>query len=129
MEPLPILHDAPPKLGNRGRPTVLRAPEKAAVILALLGPENASPVVEKIKDEHLRAFIHTLENLKLIPRESLLSAVADFITELAGGFAAARPPQENLLRAYLRRTVPLGCSERSPMQSHNTRHQKRYGPS
>ena len=100
MEPLPILHDAPPKLGNRGRPTVLRAPEKAAVILALLGPENASPVVEKIKDEHLRAFIHTLENLKLIPRESLLSAVADFFSRGwvfysrprgAGGGAARRP--------------------------------------
>ena len=103
MEPLPILNEMPSTLGNGRQPALLRAPEKAAVILALLGPENAGPVVEKIKDEHLRAFMYTLENLKLIPRESMLSAVADFITELEerrggfrGGTAAARELAESL---------------------------------
>ncbi len=103
MEPLPILNNAPPVLGNGGQPALLKAPEKAAVILALLGPEHAGPVVEKIKDEHLRAFMNALENLKLIPRESMLTVVADFITELQarrgglrGGAAAARELAESL---------------------------------
>lgn len=60
----------------------LTAPQKAAVIIALLGAENAGPVVEKIEDKHLRAFLAALESLRQIPRETMLGAVADFITEL-----------------------------------------------
>lgn len=103
MEPLPILNGPLSISGNSDSVVLLKAPEKAAVILALLGSENAGPVVEKIKDEHLRSFMHTLENLKLIPRESMLAAVADFITELEarrgglrGGATAARELAESL---------------------------------
>ena len=81
----------------------LSGPEKAAVILALLGADNAGPVVEKIDDKHLRAFMTALENLKIIPRESMLACVADFITELSarqgslrGGPTAARELAESL---------------------------------
>ncbi|MEP6342121.1 MAG: FliG C-terminal domain-containing protein [Maricaulaceae bacterium] len=81
----------------------LSGPEKAAVILALLGTDNAGPVVEKIEDKHLRAFMRAMENLKLIPRETMLACVADFITELnarqgsvRGGAKAARELAESL---------------------------------
>ena len=75
----------------------LSGPEKAAIILALLGADNAGPVVEKIQDKQLRSFMNALENLKLIPRESMLATVAEFIAELSerrgsirGGPEAAR---------------------------------------
>lgn len=71
------------------KPGELSAPEKAAIIIALLGPENAKPIVEKIHDRQLRAFMAALENLHQIPRENILGVVADFITELGarkGGF-------------------------------------------
>ena len=81
----------------------LTGPEKAAVILALLGAESAGPIVEKIEDKHLRAFMRAMENLKLIPRESMLACVTDFIAELnsrqgsiRGGPRAARELAESL---------------------------------
>ena len=60
----------------------LKGPEKAAVIIGLLGAEHAGPIVEKIEDRHLRRFVQTLGNLKEIPRNIMLGAVAEFITEL-----------------------------------------------
>lgn len=62
----------------------LTYPEKAAIIIALLGAESAGPIVEKIEDRHLRSFMHALENLHQLPRDQMLGVVADFITELGG---------------------------------------------
>ena len=67
----------------------LKAPEKAAIIIGLLGSDYAAPIVEKIEDHHLRRFIQALSGLHDIPRETMLGAVAEFITELnkkKGGF-------------------------------------------
>jgi len=55
----------------------LKGPEKAAVIIGLLGPDYAGPIVEKIEDHHLRRFMTALNNLKDIPRDIMLGAVAD----------------------------------------------------
>ncbi len=103
MEQAPVIMPPQSLEMQRGGPRVLSGPEKAAVILALLGAENAGPVVEKIEDKHLRSFMNALENLKAIPRESMLATVADFITELSarrggfrGGPAAARELAESL---------------------------------
>lgn len=75
----------------------LTPPEKAAVIIALLGADNAGPIVEKIEDKHMRTFMYALENLQQLPRASMLAVVADFISELntrssgfRGGPSAAR---------------------------------------
>ena len=62
----------------------LTAPEKAAVIISLLGAESAGPIVDKIEDCHLRSFMSALENINQLPRESMLAVVAEFITELHG---------------------------------------------
>lgn len=56
--------------------------QRAAIVIALLGPENAGPVVEKIEDRHLKAFYQSYEGLSRIPREVLLATVADFVAEL-----------------------------------------------
>lgn len=87
-------------LGARGGN--LSAPEKAAVIISLLGAENAGPIVEKIEDRQLRAFMSALENLQQIPRDSMLSVVADFITELQGrrgGFKGGRDAAKELAKS------------------------------
>jgi len=60
----------------------LTAQQRAAIVIALLGPENAGPVVEKIEDRHLKAFYQSYEGLSRIPREVLLATVADFVAEL-----------------------------------------------
>ncbi len=90
-----------PPAANNNRP--LTSPEKAAVIIALLGADRAGPVVEKIEDRHLRAFMSALENLQQIPRESMLAVVADFITQMntrrsgfRGGPMAAKELAESL---------------------------------
>lgn len=69
-----------PDLSSQTKP--LNAPEKAAVVIGLLGPDYAAPIVEKIEDRHLRRFIDALSALKDIPREVMLSSVAEFITTL-----------------------------------------------
>ena len=60
----------------------LSGPQKAAIVIALLGPEGAAPIVEKIGDKHLKVFISAFENMKMIPRGTLLVAVQDFIANL-----------------------------------------------
>jgi len=59
----------------------LNGPEKAAVIIGLLGAKHAGPIV--------RRFMQALTSLPNISREIMLSAVADFMTQLErrkGGF-------------------------------------------
>lgn len=62
----------------------LSEPEKAAIIISLLGAESAGPVVEKIEDSHLRAFMTALESIHQIPHDSMLEVVTEFISELQG---------------------------------------------
>ena len=81
----------------------LGMPQKAAIIISLLGPESAGPIVEKMDDRHLRSFITALGNVQQVPRETLLSTVADFLTDLQaesrgfrGGAAAAKQLAQTL---------------------------------
>ena len=60
----------------------LSSPQKAAVILVSLGPASSQEIVSKIDDKYMRSFIAALESLKEVPRETLLSAIAEFITTL-----------------------------------------------
>ncbi len=90
-------------LGGQGT-AVLNGPQKAAIVIALLGPEAATPLVDKIGDMHLKKFISAYESLKMIPREALNDAVMDFLSDLAvtstslkGGPKEARQLVEDLL--------------------------------
>lgn len=60
----------------------LTPPQKAAIILVSMGPDFAAPIIDKLDDVHLRAFIRALEQLPEVPRQDLLSAIADFITTI-----------------------------------------------
>lgn len=73
------------------------APQKAALVLAALGPEAAKPLIEKVSDRHLQAFAEAYAHLRNIPRQELLSVVSEFVArltaadnQLAGGFEEAR---------------------------------------
>ncbi|NNC37688.1 MAG: hypothetical protein EX271_04930 [Acidimicrobiales bacterium] len=83
--------------------STLSHPEKAAIVIALLGVDSAGPIVEKMNDMHLRRFVNTLGDINQIPRREMLSAVADFLSDLkaqSGGFKGgadtARQLAENL---------------------------------
>ncbi len=62
--------------------TALTPPQKAAIILVSMGQDYATPIIDKLSDDHLRAFIRALEQLPDVPRKDLLAAIADFITTL-----------------------------------------------
>jgi flagellar motor switch protein FliG len=73
------------------------APQKAALIIAALGPEAAGPIIERIGDKHLKAFAEAYARLQNVARKDLSSVVLEFLTNvsgkedgLKGGFAEAR---------------------------------------
>ncbi|MBY0423935.1 MAG: hypothetical protein K2Q06_16650, partial [Parvularculaceae bacterium] len=73
------------------------AAQKAALILAALGPEAAGPVIERVGDQHLRAFAEAFARLHSIPRHELVAVVEEFLANfdrgedgLKGGFEEAK---------------------------------------
>ena len=75
----------------------LRASQKAALIIAALGPEAAGPIIEKISDTHLRAFARAYAQLETIPRDALMGVAEEFVSCLStdentikGGFDETR---------------------------------------
>lgn len=77
--------------------TGFTAPQKAAMIIAALGPDAAGPIIERIGDKHLRAFAEAYAQLRTVPRRHLVAVVSEFLNELGGedgevrgGFEEAR---------------------------------------
>ncbi|MEM9705816.1 MAG: FliG C-terminal domain-containing protein [Pseudomonadota bacterium] len=75
----------------------LSAPQKAAIVIAALGPDAAGPVIQLITDNHLRAFTRAFAKIDRIPRDTLNAVVHEFLgklnasaDELKGGFEQAR---------------------------------------
>lgn len=73
----------PPSTGYSRSPATpfgqeMTAPQKAALVIAALGPEAAAPIVQKISDKHLRAFARAYAQLQTIPRNVLIKVVEDF---------------------------------------------------
>ena len=91
-------------LGARRAAGNLSQVQKGAIIIAMLGPENAKPIIEAIDDRQMRAFVKAMQGLNLVPRPVLLATVADFIADmkqrsggLRGGEKQARELAESLL--------------------------------
>ena len=61
------------------------APQKAALIIAALGPEAAGPIIERIGDKHLKAFAEAYARLQNVGRKDLTAIVAEFLTNVSGG--------------------------------------------
>lgn len=68
--------------GSAGARLSLTAPQKAALIVAALGPEAAGPVIERIGDKHLRAFTRAYAHMQTVPRAALKAVVEEFVSEL-----------------------------------------------
>lgn len=65
-------------------PAPLSRAQKAALVLAVLGPDAAGPIIERVGDQHLRAFAEAYARVKRIPREQLTEIVAEFVSNFAG---------------------------------------------
>lgn len=95
---LPVAANAtPPARRPADLRVALTAPQKAALIIAALGPEAAGPIVERVTDQHLRAFARAYAHLSTIPRNELLKVIKEFVgnldtstDELKGGFDETR---------------------------------------
>lgn len=74
----------------------LRPAEKAAIILAALGPAAAAPVLQDLGEANIRRFARIIANMGLIPGAVLDQVVREFLVEMGGeddingGLATAR---------------------------------------
>ena len=91
--------ELPAVAGSANQPIsgFLTPPQKAALVIAALGPEAAGPIIERIEHKHLRAFAKAYAQLQTIPRASLLEIVDEFVSRLSssdnrlkGGFEETR---------------------------------------
>ena len=71
-------------LGNiDGNGPALTNSQKAALVIAALGPESAGPIMERIDDKHLRSFARAYAHFQKIPKPILQSVVEEFVLCLA----------------------------------------------
>ncbi len=86
-------------------PAGLTAAQKAALIIAALGPEAAGPIIERIEEKHMRAFARAYAQLQRVPHSALAAVAQEFVGSLSndddgfieGGFEATR----NLLEKFI----------------------------
>ena len=78
--------------------------QRAAVIIALIGPEKAAPLMEKIDQQHYRAFARAFAHVDSVPKELADQIAEEFVGKLTnnkegikGGFDETR----ELLGNYL----------------------------
>ena len=83
-DPLPASTDLPP-------------PQKAAIILGILGPEAAGPILEQMSEASLRSFARAMSKLRRVRPDTVRKTVNEFLEELElvdetveGGVAQAR---------------------------------------
>ncbi len=68
---------------NRDAKLSLTPPQKAALVIAALGPGAAGPIIERISDDHLRAFTRAYARLQAVPKAALQGVVVEFVTQLS----------------------------------------------
>lgn len=68
----------------------LSQPQRAAVIIALLGDSAAKPIVDRLDDAALARVASSLETIHYLSREDLIAVVIDFLTELRKTSGALR---------------------------------------
>ena len=77
--------------------------QKAAIVIAALGPESAGPIVQGIPDNHLKSFVRAFSEIDTVPPAALSQVIDEFMErlsgdddEIKGGFEQAR----NLLSEF-----------------------------
>lgn len=83
--------------GPRDVDEPMTAPEKAAIILGVLGNETAGPMLEQMGDENLRNFAFAMSRLKNVQPEVVNDVIKEFLEQLdrmdltvRGGIGQAR---------------------------------------
>lgn len=61
----------------------LNQAQKAAVIIGILGPDSAGPVLENMDEENLRSFAAAMSRIKRIPPDVVIETIQEFLIELA----------------------------------------------
>jgi flagellar motor switch protein FliG len=70
--------------------------EKASIVLAALGPEQAAPILQALGEPAIRRFARTIAGMGVIPGPVIEAVVAEFLAalgsgrDLAGGLSTAR---------------------------------------
>lgn len=59
--------------------------QKAAIILAALGPEQSAPLISDLNEAQLRRFAVTISGLKRIPQSAILDVIDEFMATLGDG--------------------------------------------
>ena len=79
--PMPDLSPAP-RSGLKQQqltPSALTSSQKAALVIAALGPEAAGPIIERVDDKHLRSFARAYSHLQSVPKAALKIVVEEFV--------------------------------------------------
>lgn len=79
--PMPDL-SPPPRSGLKQQqltPNALSPSQKAALVIAALGPEAAGPIIERVDDKHLRSFARAYSHLQSVPKAALKIVVEEFV--------------------------------------------------
>ncbi|MHA7873425.1 MAG: hypothetical protein ACX939_13840, partial [Hyphococcus sp.] len=66
-------------------PNGLSPAQKAALVIAALGPDAAGPIIERIDQKHLKAFAKAYSHLQTIPKSALKTVIEEFMSNLGGG--------------------------------------------
>ncbi len=78
--------------------------QKAAIIIALLGAEDAKPLINAIEERHMRAFVTAMQSINLVPRNVILATVADFVADMSarnGSFRGGEKKARELAASLL----------------------------
>lgn len=89
MEPRLTRRPETPAPGT-GRAATLTPPQRAAVVIALLGESAAKPIVEKLDDMAVARMAAALESITFLSRDDLVEIVIDFLTQLRSTAGAMR---------------------------------------
>lgn len=87
-----------PRLTNRpvpgapgaSRTAALTPPQRAAVVIALLGEGAAKPIVDRLDDAAIARVATALESITYLSRDDLVEIVIDFLTQLRSTAGAMR---------------------------------------
>lgn len=87
----------PAPAGDKRSVPPLSRPEKAAIVLGVLGEEGAAPLIEQFDEETLASFASAMARLERVAPEAVAATVAEFLSEIeaqelsvAGGLPRAR---------------------------------------
>ncbi|RMH52921.1 MAG: hypothetical protein D6686_01690 [Alphaproteobacteria bacterium] len=89
--------------GRERRLEDLSRAEKAAIVLAALGPEHAADILRALGEGNIRRFARILAQIGLVPAPVIDAVVAEFLVEMggtqdvAGGVVAARKLLEGVV--------------------------------